>query len=516
MRLLAVLQLALTACAWAQGGFNTPGACWDGFETANKSAPNVWVIVMDDNDYDAYGHFGDAAARTPNLDYILGNSVVFRNCYVPMSVCRPSLAALLSGKYPERSGVRNNGSVEVLRASETIAHALSNDDYMTFLGGKFWETRGGTPADYGFRCVESGGLQQTLDAPFARSTQAKFLEMITETQGAWFAFWTPMLPHTPYDAPQQFVDQININDIDVPAWVNDLVAYRAHVRLYLANLAWLDAKIGEGLAALVATGQIEETIIITLADNGLGFGHYSKQSPFDKGLRTHLSFMRLNHYSPQHAPDLVSSVDVVPTMADLCGIARPAFAQGLSLAPRILSQTTTPARDQISGAVYSNGTIAGFGTGVVPAALWTRTPTHKYIKFLVPVNSTTLDPLDWQLLFSPVPNIAPGTEMLFDIAADPFERNDLSGTVELAALLVSLRTQSADWFAAQVAAGQDPPDPCVPRSADLNFDSFVNLTDLSILLSNFGVPGEDAAGNLNCDLDVNISDLAILLAQFGV
>lgn len=515
MRKYAAAQLLCAMCASAQIGFNTPGPCWDGVVETNDSGPNVWLIVMDDNDYEAYGEFGGNPAHTPNLDFILQNSAVFRNGFVPMSVCRPSLAALLSGKNPERTGIRNYHSVASLRVTETLPREFRAQQYMTFLGGKFWEHRGGTPEEYGFRCVEAAGMQNSLTVLFGRDTQSKFLEMITEARGAWFAFWAPLLPHTPYDASMTYQSLIDVNLIDVPPEISDPAAYRQTVAGYLANLAWVDAKIGEGLAALSASGQLENTLIVTLTDNGIGFGHYSKQSPFDKGLKTHISFMLMSAIDSAEYPDLVTSTDIVPTIAELCGLAVPAYAQGISLAPRVLGTSTAPTRTQVSGATYSDESVPGYGTGVVPVSLWTRTPTHKYIKFLVPVNSTTLDSLSWQYLFMPVPDFAVGAELLFDIEQDPYERVNLASDPANGALLASLRAASADWFQAELAAGQDQPDPCIPRSADLNGDGSVGLSDLSILLSNFGVLGVDAFGNLNCDLDVDISDLSILLAQFG-
>src|SRR5262245_17670634 len=85
--------------------------------------PNILIILLDDSDYEYPARFGHPAAYTPNLDQILADGCVFRIGYT-MPVCRPSIASLISGRYPDEHSIRSNDSPGRLNPTGSIALRL--------------------------------------------------------------------------------------------------------------------------------------------------------------------------------------------------------------------------------------------------------------------------------------------------------------------------------------------------------------------------------------------------------
>ncbi|MFN0136818.1 MAG: sulfatase-like hydrolase/transferase [Phycisphaerae bacterium] len=414
------------------------------------NGPNIWLILLDDADYQHYRFLGSPAARTPNLDFILASGCVFENGYVTMSTCRPTIASLLSGKTPDEHLIRNNDVDIVLDPRELFTAELIHAGYYTFLGGKFFEGRAGArPEAYGFRCYEKAGPQQQAEnfpTAFVRTGQDRFLRLAESSPVKWFALWAPLLPHTPFDAPRRYRGRIDVDAIVVPPGVSqqNQIACRNEIRDYLGNLAWLDDAIGEGLARLIACGQLENTLIITVADNGWAAGSIAKQSPYEKGNRTHISFTWINKIEPKVRDDLVSVVDIPPTVMELIGSRPPHFFSGRSLAACLL-QDAAPVRDAIAGVNYSLLPFPDEPDDVTNSlvARWSRRDRYKYIRFYRPVTlGTNVCCLRWQFRYLPVPSIVTGEEQLFDLEDDPFERSNRVSDPALATILAQLRADA--------------------------------------------------------------------------
>lgn len=448
-RMLApILAGALSCCALAQT-ISSPECV--GTTAAHRSpptsGPNIWLILIDDADYEQYRYFGSAAAVSPNLDFILANGCVFENGYVPMSTCRATIASLLSGKHPDQHLIKNNDLPFALNPNELFTTSLMNAGYLTFLGGKYFEgVDGARPESYGFRCYEKAGPQQegeNLATAFVRTGQDQFLRLAENSPRKWFAFWAPLLPHTPFDAPKKYRDRIDLNAITVPPGVSsqNANACRLETRDYLANLAWLDDAIGEGLGRLISNGQLENTLIVTLADNGWAAGAISKQSPYEKGIRTHISFTWIGTIEPKMRNDLVSAVDIPPTVMELVGSRVPHFFSGHSLSENVLAGAP-PIRHALAGRNYSLYPFPGEPPEVMntTVALWSRRDRYKYIRFNVDVTrGTLLCCLRWQHRYLPFPSAVAGSEQLFDLDADPFELRNLANDPSMAGVLTQLR-----------------------------------------------------------------------------
>lgn len=410
--------------------------------------PNVLVILLDDSDYEYPAYLGHPAAHTPHLDEILAAGCVFRYGYT-MPVCRPAIASLISGRYPDEHQIRNNDSPGRLNPANAIAALMKAAGYNTFVGGKFWERTNGVndPTPYGF-CVSERIFGNPEDR-FVRDGQEGFLAFVEEQAligQPWFALYAPLLPHLPtFDCPLEFRAQIDPAAIPIPSWIQpqNVASFRNDVHLYLANLAWLDFGVGQVLDRLDASGARDDTLIITLADNGWGYGLVSKQSPFEKGLRTHISFTLPNVIAPAIRDDLVSLVDIAPTVLDFAGLCIPRSYSGMSLRPTM--EQGSPTRAMLFANTYAFGSFPGV-PGVNPrVSTAARDARYKYIRFDLPIHPAFGDSLRWTVNHAPYPALANGTEMLFDLLADPYERSDLSNHIAFRPILMSMRAAAQAW-----------------------------------------------------------------------
>ena len=114
---------------------------------AESTRPNIVLIISDDHDNEHLGFMGNNTVQTPNLDGLARQGTVFSTCYLTASRCRPSLAGLLSGRYPHQNGIyanyhklNNKGNRDVvgekmLSPQNSLPNLLKGAGYATYCGG---------------------------------------------------------------------------------------------------------------------------------------------------------------------------------------------------------------------------------------------------------------------------------------------------------------------------------------------------------------------------------------------
>jgi arylsulfatase A-like enzyme len=377
--------------------------------------PNVLLIVSDDQGWTDFGFMQHPAIRTPNLDRLAARSALFRRGYVPTSLCRPSLATLITGRYPHEHGITGNdpppgtdrrAMLKRIRAVPTLPRLLASRGYRSFQAGKWWEGKftegafsagmthgdsahGGRHGDEGLR-IGREGLQPVFDFIDACGDQPYFL---------WYA---PMMPHVPHTPPNRLLTKYQ--SFGRP----DSVAR------YFAMCEWFDETCGQLLDYLNRKGQSRNTLVVFVVDNGwappgkptdgktaMPYAPHSKLSPYDGGVRTPILISWPDRIQAADYPTLVSSIDIAPTILAAAGLPKEVEMPGLNLLDVIAAGGASP-RKGVFGEIYAHNV----------ADLENPTRGLRYL-WCVNQNWKLIDPVDRR-----------EHPELYDVLADPFERRN--------------------------------------------------------------------------------------------
>jgi arylsulfatase A-like enzyme len=339
--------------------------------------PNILLLLSDDQRHDTIAALGNKIIRTPNLDKLVQSGTTFTHTSDTVPVCTPSRAELLSGRSPFRNGVRFFN--QTLDPNLTLLpQALAKAGYVTWFTGK-WHNDG-TPDKRGFqitRRVFKGGMwphemevmedKKKISAFSSELFAGAAIDFLkSKPKQPWFvmvAFTAPHDPRTPpgkyktmYDPakmplppnymPEHPFDngEMTVRDEQLEKWPRTREAIRRHLAAYYGMISHLDEQIGRILQALADSGQLENTIIVFLGDNGLAIGSHGlmgKQSMYDHSVRIPFIISGPGVPKNQRSDALCYMHDVYPTVCELAGVDRPKSVEGLSLVPILKGKQKT-------------------------------------------------------------------------------------------------------------------------------------------------------------------------------
>lgn len=413
--------------------------------TAQSTPPNIILVISDDHAWTDFGFMGSPIAHTPELDRLAREGMVFTHAFNSASVCRPSLQTLLTGLDPIqweahlfRTSRKNPGSVEQLHEIvhfDTLPEALARRGYRSFQGGKLFN---GTYREAGF---EAGEVDENASfdsryfgggSAFGRpSIDSMWRFVDADRSRPFFVWFAPSLPHAPYDPAED--DLAPYRDLDIDSLS----------RLYLGNVTRFDALLGRLRRGLEDRRLASNTLIVFLSDNGIDSGLQAarpmeqfagraggKLSPYELGFRTPLVFHWPGHIAGGRSDSrLLTSADVPATLLELAGAPPLPNRLGQSLAPLLTTGSSLPPRKFVVGGAQllradepEEGPDDGTDAENAPRLAW-------YLR-----NER------WRYIWWPEQE----REALFDIADDPFERNDVAARHPK--LLPRFRRQIEAWI----------------------------------------------------------------------
>lgn len=436
-------------------------------------APNILIVMADQLAPQFLPAYGHPVVQAPNLSRLADEGVVFDSAYCNSPLCGPARYVMMTGRLPSKIGAWDNAA-EWSSEVPTFAHYLAARGYVTALSGKMHfvgpDQRHGFaerlttdvyPADFTWSpdwdqpdrpldwfhnmevvtkagaCVRAGYIDYDDEVLF--QAQRWLFDRAREADEKPFMLTVSFIqPHDPYLARQENLDLYRADDIDLPKVPHGSVPEDPHsARLrrvygadqvalsdeqirnarhaYFGAVSDIDAKVGALLRSLAESGLGDDTVVVVTSDHGDMLGErglWFKMSYFENSARVPLIVHAPSRFQARRVKEAVSHVDLLPTLMALAGdgdegpVATP--VEGRSLLPHL---SGTGGHDEVIGEY--------FGEGIDTPLFMIR---RGFKKFLTAAG----DP-----------------PQLYDLAADPEERDNLAGRAEQAAACDALMAEVA-------------------------------------------------------------------------
>lgn len=441
---------------------------------------NVVVIVGDDHADHVLGALGNDLIRTPNLDRLSGEGIVFSHAFANSPLCSASRQSLLTGKYPHATGVTLL-TTSFPENQETIADHLENFGFTSAIIGKnhfnnklnhgfdlkiersdyfkFLENHPPTPVPDSipvrppwkpFRDPARiwlnadalpGGYYDADDIGTWYTHQA--IDFIEHNKDNRFCLWLAYHePHSPFNFPVEYAGAYDPDEVPfphgspeddefIPLVFKDLTEEerKGIISAYYASVEYLDKNIGLVLQKLEDAGLADETLVIYLGDHGYLLNHhkrFEKHMMWEEAVRAPLIIRAGDQPVPKHRRDeMVEFVDVAPTIMDLLGVSPLQEAQGKSLRP-FLEKDQADFREVV------------FSEFLADNKAMVRTEKWKYI-----FTSGKHDLAQGYATGNPPTGIR---NRLYDLEQDPGETHDVSSDPDNQDVLRSLQNKMLEIF----------------------------------------------------------------------
>jgi arylsulfatase A-like enzyme len=425
-----LLKISAAPLAAPAAGFGMPAVL------AGKR-PNFLFIITDQQSLDAISAHGCADVRTPNIDRLVRGGVSFRESYTAFPLCSPARSCMFTGRMPSETGVVKN-SIPIHPSVPDIGHWLGQEGYDTIYAGKWHMREVYTDSIPGFTVLPGGLIRQgqTGDSAVSRSCQAylsnrtgsnPFLLIASFLQPhdicAWVADhfvskgWESMpeiqgkLPALPTNFHFDPREPAALKKQPRPQWSDE--QWRFYLWSYYRHVEMVDAEVGRVMNALEDSGDLENTVVLLTTDHGEGGARHHKVLKnylYDEAAKVPfiVSCPGRIPAGKQDLKNLVSGLDIMPTLCDYAKVNAPPDMRGRSLRP-LIDGKRTEWREFVAAEVVQGGHMI-------------RTPGHKYVAY-------DGDPV----------------EQLFDMRADPGETRNLAMDTGHAAVLAEHQKLLKQW-----------------------------------------------------------------------
>lgn len=428
-------------------------------QKALKRPPNFLVLVTDDQRADAMSCMGNPILRTPNMDALAADGVLFTNAFVTTSICCTSRASIFTGQHAVRHGIydfRTHFTPE--QYAETYMEQLRRAGYRVGFAGKygvgpardlpadkhdFWQ---GFPGQGRYENKDADGHFEHMTTRMGRWA-SEFLDGCTTDQPFCLSL-SFKAPHCQDGDPRQFIYDPQyedlFKDVTVPPppvgsdeywnrfpdffrennegrkrWqirFSTPELYQRMVKGYYRLVYGVDVVLGRIRRQLEERGLADNTVILLMGDNGFFLGEHGlagKWYPYEESIRVPLIVCdpRLpRRVRGRRCADWALNIDLAPTILSTAGLPVPQRMQGEDLSP-LLAGRDGPRRE----AFYYDHRL---GIPTIRKCEALVTPRYKYIRYTEP---------------------DPAYEELFDLQTDPHEVNNLAGRTEHADRLAAMR-----------------------------------------------------------------------------
>src|SRR5690625_1607003 len=291
--------------------------------------PNVLIAISDDQSFPHASAYGSKFVETPGFDRLAEEGILFMNGWASSPGCSPSRAAMLTGRYPWQ--IEEAGTHASLFPSKYVVmpDLLEDAGYWVGYTGKGWAPgdwkangRDRNPAGPEF---QDGRLNPPHQFISNRDYAGNFEVFLEERpEGSPFYFWLGSSePHRAYEKGIGLAAGKNLEDVEVPGFFPDTPEVRSDLLDYAVEIEWFDSHLSRAIAILEEIGELENTIIIATADQGMPFPR-AKANLYRAGVHVPLA-VRWGEVAPpgRIVEDLVNLIDVMPTILEAAEIEHP-------------------------------------------------------------------------------------------------------------------------------------------------------------------------------------------------
>ncbi len=336
-----------------------PGCVVGGEQAARR--PNIIFILTDDQRYDAMSCAGHPWLKTPNMDRLAKEGVLFQNAFVTTSLCSPSRASFLTGCYAHTHEVFMNNGRDPNPSIPTFPQLLRKAGYQTAFIGKWHMGRADSPRAGFDHWVSFSGQGRydknklNVNGETVRSEvyitdeltnyAVRFLKskhnkpfMLYLSHKAVHAPFKPAERHENLYSDIEIKSQHNPDDnlATKPEWGRKMDKnWKSQIRNYMRSLLAVDESLGRVLETLEAEKILDDTVVVFAGDNGYFHGEHGgmwdKRAAYEPSIRIPL----LMRYPPlarggSRCDAMVLNMDVAPTLLELAGVSVPGTMQGQS------------------------------------------------------------------------------------------------------------------------------------------------------------------------------------------
>ncbi|MGH8137851.1 MAG: choline-sulfatase [Steroidobacteraceae bacterium] len=443
--------------------------------------PNLLILMADQLAPRVLQAYGGPVARTPHIDALAREGVVFDSFYCNSPLCAPSRFSFMAGQLPSRIGAYDNAA-EFPAQVPTFAHYLRSAGYHTALSGKMhfcgpdqlhgFEERLTTdiyPADFGWtpdwtRPGERPGWYHTIDSvtqagPCTRTNQIDFDDEVVvaarqklfdiargKDRRPFCLVVSLTHPHDPYVIPEPYWNRYQDAEIDMPRVADRAAAQdphsqrlrhviglnlarpteaqvRAARRAYYGAVSYVDDQIGSLVATLRQAALERNTVIVILADHGDMLGErglWYKMSFYEAACRIPLIVHAPGRFMPHRVGCTASLLDMLPTLVTLAhNGTEPTYAAPID------GRNLLATLEQAAGREDTGGEAIGeyLAEGAIAPIVMIRRGRYKFVH-------SSADP-----------------DQLYDLIADPDELENLASHASRASIAEEFRAEVARRWA---------------------------------------------------------------------
>lgn len=275
--------------------------------------PNVLIVIADDCTHNDLPLYGGRNAKTPHIDQLAGEGLLFNHAYLSEAMCQPCRSEMYSGQHPMRNGAAWNHSGS-RPDTKSLPHYLGSLGYRVGLSGKVHVT---PKSAFPFEKVE-GFDPSCVRAPTQAHDLGAIKRFMAKEGDEPFCLVVALVePHVPWvmgDRSQYPDDQI-----DLPPYLVDTEVTRDAFARYLAEITYMDQQVGEIMDTLKATGKAKDTLVLFTSEQGSQFPG-CKWTNWDNGVHTALIARWPGRVpSGKRTEAIVQYADFAPTLVDLAG-----------------------------------------------------------------------------------------------------------------------------------------------------------------------------------------------------